>query len=214
MKLKIFFLSFITFSTAFLLPFIYRTYKVSALSQNFKSEPSLYYRILPSDWLVGTVLDIGPSSQFETRYGADFQDLSVGTTISLGDDIKTGIDPNSTVSLSFNSINLLINSNTRLKFTNTSPDNFLITLNRGGSFDFETQSNQQFSVNGLHLLSQFNSANGSIEINNNLITIELTQGSVTLAFNDTNYQTQIQTVSAPKKIIFNDITRAVRLRNL
>ena len=211
---KIFLPSFILFLIGLIIPFAFLIHQVTATNQNFIANQQLYYRQLPSNWLVGEVQDIGPSAQFETRYGADFEDLTVGTTISLGDDIKTDSDSNSTVSVKFDLADFTINSDTRLKFANTSPDNFLINLNRGGSLDFTSSDDKQFSIVSLHLLSQFNSAAGSIQTIGNNITIKLTSGSVTLAFNDTDYKTQIETISAPQKIIFNDSTRTLKLKKL
>ncbi len=211
---KIFLPSFILFLIGLIIPFAFLIHQVTATAQNFIVGQQLYYRQLPSDWLVGQVLNVGPSAQFETRYGTDFKDLTVGATIGLGDDIKTDSDASSIVSVKFDLADFTVNPDTRLKFANTSPSNFLISLNRGGSFDFTSSENKQFSVVSLHLLSQFNSAAGSIQTIGNNITIKLTSGSVNLAFNDTDLKTQNKTISAPQKIIFNDSTRNLKLKKL
>lgn len=213
MNFKLFFLIVIFTFIGAAIPFIYRIEKIS--SQDFQPDQLLYRRILPSDWLVGTAVDVGPSGQFESRYGTDFEDLAVGDTLSLGYDIKTGPEDDSTVSVNFDQfIDLNIGSDTRLSFSNTSTQNFLIKLNRGGNFKFTAADDIQFSIIGLNLLGQFNSAEGSIDITGDYITIELNEGSVTLAYNNNNYETQIREISSPRKIIFNDSTRKITLKNL
>lgn len=217
MNLKL--VSFITGATIIgaSLPFILLRQKTVTISApTFIPSKSLYQRSLPSDWLVGTVTDIGPSAQVETRYGTEFEDLSVGTTISLGEDIKTGPQDDSLVSILFdNFLQFNIGSNTRLNFTNTNPQNFLISLNRGGNLEFDTFTDSgEFSITSLHLLSSFTGASGNVSVDEEYININLTKGSVKIGYNDTDYKTQIQEISAPKKIIYNDETRTVKLKNL
>lgn len=216
MNRKLFFLLIFAAILGTIIPFIYRYQKVLALNNSFAPKESLYRRNLPSDWLVGVVTDIGPSAQFETRYGTQFEDLQIGATVSLGEDLKTGPQDESTIAVKFNNFaQFALASNTRLNFTNTSSENFLINLNRGSTLDFESLANTtQFSLTSLHLLSQFTSAIGSINIENNLITINLTQGSVKLGYNDADVITQITEISTPKKIIFNDNTRTLKLKKL
>jgi len=216
MNFKFIFLVILTLVLGSIIPLIYRHQKILNINQSFVSSISLYQRNLPSDWLVGTVTDIGSSVQIETRYGTKFEDLTIGTTISLGEDIKTDFQDNSSVVINFPDLaKFNINSNTRLNFTNTNSDNFLISLNRGGNLDFEALSNSnQFSITSLHLLSQFIGATGNFTIDSDIITIKLTQGSVKLGYNDSDIKTQIVDVTGPKKIIFNDTKRTVKLKNL
>jgi hypothetical protein len=216
MNFKFNFLIILAVILGLAIPLIYRHQKISALNQAFIPKQDLYQRNLPADWLVGIVTDIGPSAQVETRYGTEFKDLTVGTTISLGEDIKTGSNNNSLIIVNFpDLIKLKLSSNTRLNFTNTSPQNFLISLNRGGDLTFTTLlDNGSFSITSLHLLSQFTGATGSIVVNDNLITIKLTKGSVKLGYNNTDLKTQITDITGPKKIIFNDTIRTLKLKKL
>lgn len=216
MNIKLLFLLIAAAILGAIIPFAYRYQKVLALNNSFIPSESLYKRNLPSDWLVGVVIDVGPSAQFETRYGTQFEDLQVGTSISLGQDLKTGPQDESTIIVKFNNFSqFTLASNTRLNFSNTSSENFLINLNRGSTLDFESLADiNQFSITSLHLLSQFTGAIGSINVENNLITISLTQGSVKLGYNDADVVTQITEISAPKTIIFNDNTRTLKLKKL
>ena len=216
MNFKLFFLTTLAIILGVTVPLVYRYQKISALNQAFTSSKSLYQRNLPADWLVGTVTNIGPSAQVETRYGTEFEDLTVGTTISLGEDLKTDSRTNSFITVNFSDLaKFNLNSNTRLNFTNTSPTNFLISLNRGGNLDFDTTlDNGNFSITSLHLLSQFTGAIGNITIADDIITIKLTKGSVKLGYNDTDLKTQIVDVTGPKKIIFDDTKRTLKLKKL
>lgn len=193
-----------------------RIVKVKRLENKFDSSKQIYQRAVADGSLTGQVTEVGSTAEFEGRYDTGFRPLAVGETIGLGSDIRTGPDDLSMAKVTFGPLaEFKVGSNTRLNFTNTLPTNFLISLNRGGTIELITTADQgEVTITGLHLLTQFTSASAKMAIEASTITIELASGSVKLGYNDTDLQTQIQTVGGPKKIIFNDMTRTVKLKTL
>lgn len=198
------------------IPWVYRYYRVEKINKAFKAETLLYQREIPENSLNGTIIDIGGTAEFEGRYDTEFSPLEIGKTAGYGVDLRTGANDESFIKINFAELaDLTVGSNTRLSFANTAADNFLITLNRGGKLNIETiKDNGEVSITGLHLLSQFTGATTKIEINDNLITIELSQGSVKLGYNDLKLVSQTSEISGPKKIIFNDTKRTIKLKKL
>lgn len=216
MNIKLFLGIILVIALGISLPWVYRYYRVDKINKAFKAETLLYQREIPENSLYGTVTDIGGTAEIEGRYDTEFSPLEIGKTAGYGVDLRSGTTIESLIKINFTDLaNLTVESNTRLSFANTTADNFLITLNRGGKLDIETtKNNGEISVTGLHLLSQFTGAVAKVEINDNLITIELSQGSVKLGYNDLKLISQTTEISGPKKIIFNDTKRTVKLKKL
>lgn len=216
MNIKLFLVIILAAVLGISLPWIYRYFRIEKINKDFKAETLLYQREVPENSLYGTVTDIGGTTEFEGRYDTEFSPLKIGDTAGYGVDLRTGATDESSIKINFADLaNFTVGANTRLSLANTATDNFLITLNRGGKLGIETNKNSgEISISSLHLVSQFAGATGKIEINDNLITIELSQGSVKLGYNDLKLISQTTEINSPKKIIFNDTKRTIKFKKL
>lgn len=189
---------------------------IELISPHFQPSERTYQRAMPEGWLQANVASISGIVEYQGRYDIEFSPLTSEQNIGLGADIKTGSQSADTTIITFpNFAQITVNDNTRLTFSNTSADNFLIKVDRGGQINIASLTGQtSLSVRSLNLLAELTAPQATISAIEEIITIDLASGSATLGFNDLDYQTQIKEFTAPISIIFNDQTRKIKTEKL
>jgi hypothetical protein len=143
---------------------------------------------------------------FEDRTATESSKITASAEVEQGERVET--DKTGKAKISFpNVLDLDIFENSSISVLQTLPVNLVFSLNKG-ALKAEKKGQNTVSVRAKHLLIN---VNGSVTIviddKKPTITIEVTDGSAILAYNNLNYDTQSLTLLKGRKVIFNDSSR-------
>lgn len=168
----------------------------------------------PSDSLKGKISSLSGTVSFQPR-SKDYATLiNAPVEILQGEDLNTGGNGSATVIFDrIGEISLL--ENTQISFIQTLPQNFVISQKQGTA-TFQKTGNIPFSVRGLDLLINLESGKVSVNVDsdNSIITVDVLEGSVSAAFNDTDNLSNVITIESPRRYIFNNNTKKGRISYL
>ncbi len=168
----------------------------------------------PSDSLKGEISSLSGTVSFQPR-SKDYATLiNAPVEILQGEDLNTGGNGSATVI--FDRIGeISLSENTQISFIQTLPQNFVISQKQGIA-TFQKTGNIPFSVRGLDLLINLESGKVSVNVDsdNSIITVDVLEGSVSAAFNDTDNLSNVITIESPRRYIFNNNTKKGRISYL
>ena len=168
----------------------------------------------PSDSLKGEISSLSGTVSFQPR-SKDYATLiNAPVEILQGEDLNTGGNGSATVI--FDRIGeISLSENTQISFIQTLPQNFVISQKQGIA-TFQKTGNIPFSVRGLDLLINLESGRVSVNVDsdNSIITVDVLEGSVSAAFNDTDNLSNVITIESPRRYIFNNNTKKGRISYL
>ena len=168
----------------------------------------------PSDSLKGKISSLSGTVSFQPR-SKDYATLiNAPVEILQGEDLNTGGNGSATVIFDrIGEISLL--ENTQISFIQTLPQNFVISQKQGTA-TFQKTGSIPFSVRGLDLLINLESGRVSVNVDsdNSIITVDVLEGSVSAAFNDTDNLSNVITIESPRRYIFNNNTKKGRISYL
>jgi hypothetical protein len=154
------------------------------------------------DRVIGTVQKI-PRDQDEPV------DLSLSDKVFQGETVTTGAK--SETELQFGGkILVSLEANTQLGFSDTLPEEFLVS-HQGGTAIYQTQ--ETLAVRSLHTLFQIKEGTARITMENSKrLTLEVLDGQTTIAFVDKQNNTKTWVVMTGQKALINDDARTVTVR--
>lgn len=168
----------------------------------------------PSESLKGTIISFDGKIGWQSRIATQASELITPVPIQQGEKITTEDNGNMTIRFE-NGCLLKISPKTELDFIQTLATNFVFQEDQG-TVDYINNSAAPLSVRSLGLLTQISSASAGISADkkSSTVTIDVNEGFVEVAYNDLNFVTQTQKVSAKKRIIFDDELRTVRIKQM
>lgn len=168
----------------------------------------------PSLTLKGQIATISGQVNLLARTATEPSQLKVPIEIQQGENLYT--EDNSRANILFSDIaDIHLLPQSELEFVQLLPSSFVFNLAKG-TVEFTKNSLVPVSVRVLHLLVQQESGDMTVSIDKNqpIVTITITQGSVTLAYNNSqNISSQI-TIASPHQATFNDITRLIKTKKI
>lgn len=161
----------------------------------------------PSDSLTGEVTLISGKVGWISRVAATATLISSPIKLRQGESIA--IYENGSANINWPAFgNISANSNTQLNFIQTLPENFVIQQTKGTATYNRTGVNPM-SIIALDLLIDIKSGENTISINKDLskITVNVKSGSLSVAFDDIENNTNVVSLKSGDEYIFNDNTR-------
>lgn len=216
-----FFLSFLLFFIiGFFGTYIYsKTFNKSSqvatgnIFQNKRGNFNLFLLINPpAQSLPGNILSLTGQVNWQSRIATTSSPLVKKVNIVQGEKITTG--DNSALSVGFGS-GILINMSggSDLSFIQTLPDNFVVGQD-SGEIEYTNTKNTSLAVRTGVLLVQFGSGQISVAVNKKtgFVTIIVNKGQAEAAYNDLHYVSQLLAIKEKQSLIFDPVTRTVRIQ--
>ena len=165
----------------------------------------------PSESLKGKLTITSDGVLRQDRVATESAKISDDITIGQGEKVETDEEGNALIEFT-DTLDLTVFPNSSVDIIQTLPTNLVFSLNRGRT-NFAKKGSNTISVRIKHLLTQ---VEGNVDISladdKPIISLRVISGSITLAYNNLNYETQSLKVSEGKTIEFNDSTRKVVAR--
>lgn len=165
----------------------------------------------PSESLRGTITSLSGEVHWQSRIATIPAVITKPMQIQQGEDLITGETGQATVVFA-DIVNIHIYPEAELDFIQTLPSNILINHNKGTA-EYKNLNADSLSVRSQSLLIKINQ--GEIEISKNeaepYIIVDVKEGSITTAYNDINYITQMTDVSSGNRFIFSIDTKMARI---
>ena len=161
----------------------------------------------PKQSLVGTISSYSGDVQWESRTASDFMKISSSVPIQQGETIQTS--DTGKFSLVFkDAVTIDSSSKTKLIFIQTVPEHFLVS-HQLGEAHYTTSDSLNVSVRCMHLLAQLEkSTDVLIQKKDATIQFVISRGSITVAFNDLNNISTIETLSKGT-FVYDDAERTI-----
>ncbi|MDO8583236.1 MAG: hypothetical protein Q7R51_01790, partial [bacterium] len=137
--------------------------------------------------------------------------ITVPRIIQQGEAIETKDDGKITVRFP-DAYTIDIFPKSKLDFIQTLPSNFVISQEQGIS-EYTKTGATPLSIRSFHLLIQLNSGYIAITTDKDekTVSVNVSSGSATLAYNDLQYISNVITIKAGKTFTFDDNTRTARI---
>ena len=173
------------------------------------TQPGFSVEEAPSQSIRGSIKEMSGEVNWVSRTATEGAKITSLQALQQGEEIQTG--ENGTFLAEFpNESTIRIQPKTQIDFVQTLPIDFVTSI-ASGSATFTKLSDIPVSIRAMHLLIRQNSGEISVGIDsdNSLVSVNVVSGSIRVAFNDLNLNSQVIDFSAGKKIIFNDTTRRI-----
>jgi hypothetical protein len=161
----------------------------------------------PTNSLVGQVASLSGKVAWQSRVAPIAILINSPIKLQQGEEIDTY--DNGSANINFTAFGtIFLSPNTQVNFIQTLPENFVVNQKQGTAIYTKTGENPS-SVIALDLLININSGESKILVDKDTakITITVETGSLTVAFNDTDNNTNVITLNSGDEYIFNDNTR-------
>src|SRR5581483_9249139 len=177
---------------------------------NTVTSPKFNIENAPPVSIKGEILTMSGDIFYQDRIATQDAKIRDKVILKQGETIRTGEDANLTLTFP-NTISIQLFPATQLEFFQTLPANF-VTRIASGSALFKKEGSNPVSIKAAHLLINQDSGVLSVGMNNNPqeetnINLNIIEGQITVAYNDTNLVSHVQSFDAPKRITFNDYLR-------
>lgn len=163
----------------------------------------------PKDSLIGTLSVFGDVS-YQSRIATEPAKISSDQPIKQGERVVTATG---SAMITFPKEAILhLDKKTDIDIVQTLPANVVFTQHIG-SIDYQRLGGIPLSIRAEHLLIDENKGEIGVTVDdeNNNISINVISGSVTLAYNDINYETHVASISAVENVDFDDTKRKLRI---
>lgn len=173
------------------------------------AKPGFSIKDAPSDSVRGTIKEMSGDIGWVSRIATEAAKITSPQTLQQGEEIQTG-ETGTLVAEFPNESSIKILPKTQVDFVQTLPVDFVASI-ASGSATFTKLSDGPVSIRAMHLLIRQNSGevNIGVDTDNSLVNINILSGSIRVAYNDLNLNSQVVDFSSGKRITFNDTTRRV-----
>lgn len=208
-------LVFITyFLLGIFLIFSFRKVTQTITSQQLKSPlPEFSFSLdnAPSESLKGQILTLSGDVGWQSRITTEPAKITKPIPIQQGEGIET-LD-SGVVELAFsNSADIIIDPKTEINIIQSLPANILIGQNSGLA-NYKKLGEVPLSVRSNDLLVKINQGEITISVSEKqpYTTVDVTNGSATVGYNDTNFVTQILDITSGKSLLFNTDNKKAKI---
>ncbi len=161
----------------------------------------------PPQSIKGNVTDMSGSVSWQSRIATESAKLTTLRQIQQGEKLETGDDGN--ISVDFpNYANIKLLPESKIDFIQTLSANFVINQEKG-SVAYTSLGRTHLSIRYLHLLTDMQSGQISVNIDKNKPTVRvlIIKGQITAAYNDSENVSQEKTFSQGQQFTFDDKKR-------
>ncbi len=164
----------------------------------------------PSKSLKGTISFTG-SLEWQSRIATMPALLTQPVSLQQGEIIITKDTGRATIEFP-NAVSISASPNTEIEFIQTLPDNFVV-LQRQGKADYKKSGTTPLSLRILGMILKQNEGeiSASIDDTGSLLTISVIKGSITAAYNDVDYLSNVLTVSEGETLTFDNETKTATI---
>ena len=128
--------------------------------------------------------------------------------IQQGELVSTGKDGQLSLNFEKNGI-ITLAAESSLNVIQTQPEHFVVEQPLG-SITYQNTSSSPISVRSLHLLIEQQTGSMTVAVDEDgVITATVAEGTVTAAFNDKNYNTQVVTLNKGEELTYDEATQTV-----
>lgn len=168
----------------------------------------------PSQSKAGNILSLSGSVFWQSRIATEPARLTASVAIQQGEKIVTYDNGNITIGFG-NSLLVTVSPKTELDLIQTLPTNFVFQQEQG-TVSYTKIDQTPLAVRSLTLLTQIASGSANIISNkkDGLVTVEVNKGSVTVGYNDASFVSQVATIEAGKKIMFDNKVKTIKIKPL
>jgi len=162
----------------------------------------------PSDTLMGTMSDLTGEIKLEARDATEPAKLTNKQPVMQGERIVTA--EKSSVRITFGAdTTILLDKNTDVSFTQTLPISIVITQNNGTVTYSQDTDRFPLSVRVRNLLVRLQSGNVAITLEDGdpRISVSVIDGSAKTAYNNAQFESQVNTLSKGDVMIFDSDAR-------
>ena len=168
----------------------------------------------PADSLIGEIASISGKVAWQSRIAPVSILINAPLKLQQGEEVDTYSDGNATIN--FPKIATMSASfNTQLSFIQTLPENFVVWQKQGLA-DYNKNGEVQISVVALDLLINLDLGQCSILVDKDTakVTVSVKTGLATVAFNDSDNNTNVVLLKTGDQYIFDDNTKTGVVRSL
>lgn len=161
----------------------------------------------PTESLRANVSSMSGKTKWQSRIATEPGELTTPVSLQQGEKVVTGDDGN--ISFEFSqTTKIALLPKTELELIQTLPKAIVFKQNKGQA-EYQKIDSNPLSVRSFHLLIKQNDGDMVVSIDDKkpLININVLKGSITLAFNDLQNQSNVVSVNQGQEYIFNDETR-------
>jgi hypothetical protein len=161
----------------------------------------------PSQTLSGKIASMSGSVAWQSRT-ADYATL-INSPVKLQQGEAISTYENGKATINFPAIgNMTFSPNTQVNFIQTLPANFVVEQKQGIS-TYTKNGNIPVSIRALDLLINLEEGNCTVSVDKDSanITVTVNSGSIKVAFNDINNNTNIVTINEGEQYLFNNNTK-------
>jgi hypothetical protein len=162
----------------------------------------------PSESLVGTITSMTGDVEYESRVATEAAKINSPVAVQQGESLSTGPDGN--LVLIFDKVaEVDISANTSIAVVQTLPADVVFSQSTGAA-EYKKLAEIPVTIRSYHLLIE-NDGDVSVSVNplKPIVTVSVSSGSATFAYNNINNVSRVLTVTSGKKLTFNDGTRRV-----
>lgn len=173
------------------------------------AKPGFSIKDAPSDSVRGIIKEMSGDIGWVSRIATEAAKITSPQTLQQGEEIQTG-ETGTLVAEFPSESSIKILPKTQIDFVQTLPVDFVASI-ASGSATFTKLSDNPVSIRAMHLLIRQNGGevNIGIDSDNSLVNINILSGSIRVAYNDLNLNSQVVDFGSGKRITFNDTTRRV-----
>ena len=188
---------------------VVKTYAVKSkpqLDARYENTSSFSLEKAPKNSLTGKIIDLSGDVALRPRTSTEAAKITTPREIIQGESLNT-TSGNATVQFQ-NIADIKLSSNSELDFVQTLPSNFVFNQTKG-IVEYNKIGEAPISARIMHLLVNQDSGSMLVAVNpeENIITIDVLSGKITIAFNDLDYNSNVLEIFDDEKLIFNDLTR-------
>jgi hypothetical protein len=168
----------------------------------------------PADSLIGEIASISGKVAWQSRIAPVSILINAPLKLQQGEEVDTYSDGNATIN--FPKIATMSASfNTQLSFIQTLPENFVVWQKQGLA-DYNKNGEVQISVVALDLLINLDLGQCSILVDKDTakVTVSVKTGLATVAFNDSDNNTNVVSLKTGDQYVFDDNTKTGVVRSL
>ncbi len=181
---------------------------ISNIINNIK-KPGFSIEEAPSESIRGNIKEMSGDIGWGSRIATEAAKITNPRTLQQGEEIQTGETGSLTVEFPSEAL-IKILPKTQIDFIQTLPNDFVTSI-ASGSATFTKISIIPVSIRAMHLLIRQDDGEVSVTVDSDkpLVHVNVLSGSIRVAYNDLNLNSQVVDFSAGKSLIFNDTTRRV-----
>ncbi len=177
-----------------------------------KKEPRFSINNAPKNSEKGTIQSMIGTIKWESRIATQASQITKPVPIQQGEAVITGEDASAVIYYQ-SGLTISLTPNAHLSFVQMLPTNFVLNQLKG-TIEYQKDNSIPLAIRSLHLLTQISDGDVLIAVDpaTASVSITVTQGSVKLAFNDSQKISNVINLNTGDQYLFDDEKRQGNLK--